>query len=243
MDDKGLIRSKGTLILLPTPIAAEADDAAFAGFDPAIIHPVRYFIVEEIRSARRFLRKIIPGFPIDESHFDLLNEHTPETEYQGMLLPLLEGHNVVLMSEAGMPCIADPGWQVVALAHQSGIRVKPLPGPSSIMQALMASGFTGQQFVFHGYLPVMPDQRAKALIQLEKDATLRGFTQIFIETPYRNQQMLNTMLRILRAETLICVATGLMTDDESITVQTVAKWRSSHLTLPKAPAVFLVYHA
>jgi len=202
---------------------------------------VRHFIVEEIRAARRFLRKIHPDFPIDACKFTMLNEHTTGSEYPELIQPLEEGFDVALMSEAGLPCIADPGWQLVALAHQMQIRVLPLPGPSSIMQALMASGMIGQQFVFHGYLPVQPAQRAKALQQIEKDSMQRRFTQIFIETPYRNQAMLNTILQTLHPDTRLCVASGIMSDSESIVSQSIDSWRMKPVTLSKLPSVFLIY--
>lgn len=230
----------GILILVPTPIAPESDDAARVGFDPERIVHVRHFIVEEARTARRFLRKLFPGFPIDSCQFSILNEHTPPGELPSMITPLLEGNDMVLMSEAGLPCVADPGWQVVALAHQASIKVRPLPGPSSLMQALMASGFTGQQFVFHGYLPVIPSQRAKSLLQIEKEATLHPYTHIFIETPYRNQQMLTTLIRILRPDTNLSVALGLMTTDETIISKPIISWKTDTPTLSKVPAVFLL---
>ena len=232
---------KGTLILVPTPIAPDSPEASFTAFDPDILLPIRYFIVEEIRSARRFLRKLHPDFPIDACQFTMLNEHTHTSDYPEMLHSLEEGHDTVLMSEAGLPCVADPGWQIVVLAHQSNIIVKPLPGPSSIMQALMASGFIGQQFVFHGYLPVAPAQRAKALQMIERDTVQRHFTQIFIETPYRNQQMLNTLIKTLHPDTRLCVASGLMSDTEYIRSQTIAEWSMSKASLSKNPAVFLIY--
>lgn len=231
----------GILLLVPTPISPESAHAAFTAFDPAILLPVRHFIVEEIRAARRFLRKIHPDFPIDACKFTMLNEHTAGSEYPELVQPLEEGFDVALMSEAGLPCIADPGWQIVALAHQMKIQVKPLPGPSSIMQALMASGFIGQQFVFHGYLPVQPAQRVRALQMLEKDSLQRHFTQIFIEAPYRNQQMLKSILQTLHPETRLCVASGIMSDSESIISQSIDSWRLEPVTLSKQPAVFLIY--
>lgn len=232
---------KGILLLVPTPISPDSAHAAFTAFDPDILLPVRHFIVEEIRAARRFLRKIHPDFPIDACKFTMLNEHTTGSEYPELIQPLEEGFDVALMSEAGLPCIADPGWQLVALAHQLQIRVIPLPGPSSIMQALMASGFIGQQFVFHGYLPIQPAQRAKALQQIEKDSLQRRFTQIFIETPYRNQAMLNTILQTLHPDTRLCVASGIMSDSESIVSQSIDSWRMKPVTLSKLPSVFLIY--
>lgn len=231
---------RGTLLLIPTPIAPECSDATRLAFDPDILAPIRFFVVEEARASRRFLRKVFPVFPIDECNFSILNEHTPQHEIPEMLQPLLNGMNVALMSEAGLPCVADPGWQLVSLAHQAGIRVKPLPGPSSIMLALMASGFSGQQFVFHGYLPVIPDQRAKTLLNLEKDALIRNYTQIFIETPYRNQHMLTSLIRVLNPATQLTVALGLMSEMESVVSKPVSEWKRDSITLPKIPAVFLI---
>lgn len=232
---------KGVLYLIPTPIAPESPDAVFTAFNPTLLQPIRHFVIEEIKSARRFLRKLFPDFPIDACQFTLLNEHTSKSEYADMLQPLLDGHNMGLMSEAGLPCVADPGWQIVALAHERGITVKPLAGPSSLMQGLMASGFIGQQFVFHGYLPVIPAQRVNMLKQIEKDALFRHYTQIFIETPYRNQQMLNSMVNTLRPDTWLCVASGIHTEQEFIKVLTIADWKATEVHLPKTPSVFLIY--
>jgi len=232
---------KGILYLIPTPIAPDSADASFTAFDPAILLPLRHFIVEEIKTARRFLRKLYPDFPIDSCQFTLLNEHTVKADYPDLLQPAFDGFNMVLMSEAGLPCVADPGWQIVALAHEAGINVKPMPGPSSLMQALMASGFIGQQFVFHGYLPVIPAQRVNMLKQIEKDALNKHYTQIFIETPYRNQQMLNSIINALRPDTMLCIASGIQTEQESIVVQTVADWKMNDVRLLKTPSVFLIY--
>ena len=171
----------------------------------------------------------------------LLDEHTHVTEFEKLLTPILRGNDTGLLSEAGCPAIADPGAGLVRLAHQKNIRIRPLVGPSSILLALMASGLNGQRFVFHGYLPVEPDRRARKLVQLEKDSVTREQTQIFIETPYRNQKLLESILLTCRGGTVLCIASNLTLAGETISTRTVNDWKQALPDLHNQPAVFLLY--
>jgi len=202
---------------------------------------IHHYVVEELRTARRFLKKVDHTIDIDALNFGLLNEHTAEGDIPALLAPLLEGHDLGLISEAGTPCIADPGASLVALAHENGIRVIPLSGPSSIILALMASGFNGQNFCFHGYLPVDARARNTAISKLEQDAYRLDQTQIFIETPYRNMKLLESILSTCRPETRLCIAASLTTTSEMIRTMSIAGWKKEPPAIHKEPAVFLLY--
>lgn len=228
----------GRLYLIPTPLDAESG----FGWDSMIketLQPLRCFIIEELRTARRHLRKAIPDFPIDECRFFTLNEHTSIKEVADLIAPLKEGHDMGLMSEAGMPAIADPGAALVRLCHQENIDVIPLPGPTSLMLALAASGFNGQRFRFHGYLPVKQPMRSQKIKEIEK-AALSGETQLFIETPYRNLQLLEDLIRICNANTLLCIAAGLTGPGQFVKTARIAVWKSMAPPIQKLPAVFLL---
>ena len=232
---------KGTLYLIPSLLGESPADAVFPPANREIISRVKYFVVEEIRTARRFLKKICPEIEIDSLTFTLYNEHSSSADASSFLEPLLKGEDAGIISEAGTPCVADPGSLVVRLAHESGIRVVPLVGPSSILLALMASGFNGQQFVFHGYLPIDKPVRAKRLREIESDILKKGQTQVFIETPYRNLQLLQAITETCQESTLLCLATSLTTPDESIITLTVKEWKKKKPELNKKPTVFLLY--
>jgi len=230
---------KGTLYLVPVTLGSE-------GFRHVIPEEVinktiklRIFIVEEIRTARRYLRLIDKNFPIDGCQFLVVNEHTPPDGIASLLGPLFEGKDIGLMSEAGLPCIADPGALVVKYAHTKGVTVVPLSGPSSIILALISSGFNGQNFTFNGYLPIKPAEREQKVKELEQ-LSRKGVSQIFMETPYRNQQMLDTVLRVCRDETLLCVAMDITLPSESISTKTVAQWKKNIPQIKDRYAVFVV---
>jgi 16S rRNA (cytidine1402-2'-O)-methyltransferase len=172
---------------------------------------------------------------------EVLDEHTRPAEFEKLLAPVLSGHDTGVLSEAGCPAIADPGTGLVRLAHQKNIRVVPLVGPSSILLALMASGLTGQQFVFHGYLPVEPDRRMKKLVQLEKESIARDQTQIFIETPYRNQKLLESIVLACLGGTLLCIASNLTLSGEFISTRTIKEWKHALPNLSNQPTVFLLH--
>lgn len=202
---------------------------------------LKYFIVEELRTARRFLKKLDKSTDIDALQFFVLNEHTDPAEIPGMLKPLADGLDMGLLSEAGMPCIADPGSGLVSAAHAHGIRVIPLSGPSSISLALAASGFNGQNFAFHGYLPIEEKKRIQAIRNLEHMVYRNDQTQIFIETPYRNMKMFESLLQACRPESMLCIAANITTSAEMIRSRSIAQWNKEAPDIHKKPVVFLLY--
>jgi 16S rRNA (cytidine1402-2'-O)-methyltransferase len=233
---------KGKLYLLPTPINDNDVFESVPNYNKEIIEPLRYFVVEEIRTARRFLRKLCPDFPIDDCTFFVLNEHTCQSaKWEELLQPLLNGNDMGLLSEAGLPCIADPGADFVWAAQQKNIQVVPLVGPSSITMALMASGLHGQQFAFHGYLPTDKTALADKLRKLENSSIQNNQTQLFMETPYRNNQLFDILLKTCRPDTRLCIACNISGKDEYIKTQSIAKWKNSPPpSLHKKPTVFAI---
>jgi len=219
---------KGKLYLLPTPINDNDVLESIPSYNKEIIEPLRYFVVEEIRTARRFLRKLCPNFPIDDSTFFILNEHTCQSaNWEELLQPLLNGNDMGLLSEAGCPCIADPGTDLVWAAQQKDIPVVPLVGPSSITMALMASGLHGQSFAFHGYLPTDKTALMDKLRKLENSSIQNNQTQLFMETPYRNNQLFDILLKTCKPDTRLCIACNISGKDEYIKTQRIAKWKNS----------------
>jgi len=230
----------GLLYLVPVPISGNdpVDELA-----PRVIRTVaglRYFIVENQRSARRFLSKVMEQQALDSSAFGILDEHTEAKEFQALLEPVLAGEDGAILSEAGSPCVADPGSDIVAIAHAKGVRIVPLPGPSSILLAVMASGMGGQRWAFRGYLPPDAPARERALKELETVSSRDGAAQVFIETPYRNDTMVASAVKVLAPETIFCTAVGLSEPSERVMMMKVAKWRSGIPVLGKTPAVFLL---
>lgn len=233
---------KSTLYLIPSLLGKASPKEIIPAANIKIIEDLSYFIVEDVRSARRFLKKLLPVINIDRLTFNILNEHTRPEEIPSMLGPLQEGHDIGLISEAGLPCVADPGSLLVSLAHQNGIRVTPLIGPSSLFLALMASGFNGQNFAFTGYLPIDKKERRMKIKELEASVYQYDQTQIFIETPYRNKHLLDSLLETCKPHTRICIAVDLTLPSELIISQTVQEWkRIKSLDFHKRPAVFLLY--
>ncbi|MBQ5778505.1 MAG: SAM-dependent methyltransferase [Paludibacteraceae bacterium] len=208
-----------------------------------ITNNIRHFIVENIRTARRFLRKINHTFPIDDCTFFELNQHTDRTKIASFLEPTKKGFDIGIISEAGCPAVADPGADVVAIAQRKGIRVIPLVGPSSILLSLMGSGFNGQSFAFIGYLPIENNARTKKIKQLESRAANEGQTQIFIETPYRNMKMLSEILNTCHNNTLLCIAADITLDTEYIKTHTIGEWKTKKELpdLNKRPCIFLIH--
>ena len=230
----------GKLYLIPTPLGAEGLSAVPIYWRP-ILHRLDYFIAERAKTARRFIKSTAPERPIDVLHFEELNKRTAESDIDGFLKPLLEGHDVGLLSEAGCPGVADPGSAVVARAHRLDIAVIPLVGPSSILLALMASGMNGQHFSFLGYLPPKQPALGKEIQRLEATARRQRSTQIFIETPYRNRALVEQLLRTLQPQTHLCIAADLTLPTEYIRTRTVAAWRQQEVPdLHKRPAIFLI---
>ena len=230
---------KGRIWLIPVTLGGNNYEDVIPGKALEITRGLRYFIVENLRSARRFLRLIDRHFPIDESVFYELNEHTSEADTLHFLEPIFKGHDIGLMSEAGLPGIADPGARIVAEAHRKRITVTPLSGPSSIIMALIASGMNGQNFTFNGYLPVKPAERAAKLRELEKKAH-EGFSQIFMETPYRNQAMLESIFAVCNQNSLLCIAADITLPSESIRTMKISEWEKNVPELRKRPVIFVL---
>lgn len=229
------------LYMLPVGLSEVSPEKALPAYNMEVMRSLRHFIVENVRTARRFLRACMCDFPIDECSFVELNGHTDPSAIPSFLQPLRDGHPMGLMSEAGCPGIADPGADVVAIAQREKLKVIPLVGPSSILMSLMASGFNGQGFAFCGYLPVKPDERTKAIKELENRARRSGQTQIFIETPYRNNALLHSLATTLAADTMLCVAADITAPDEYIATRKAAAWKTDIPDLNKRPAIFLIH--
>jgi 16S rRNA (cytidine1402-2'-O)-methyltransferase len=205
----------------------------------SLTRQLRYFIVEDIRSARRYLRLIDKEFPINDTVFYELNEHTRDEEIADFLIPVINGSDTGIMSEAGLPGIADPGARIIALAHNKNITVIPLSGPSSILLALISSGLNGQNFTFNGYLPIKPAERSAKLRELEKNAD-SGYAQIFMETPYRNQKMFESIIGTCRNETKLCIATDITLPAESIRTMRISEWKRNLPMLNDKLVVFVL---
>lgn len=230
----------GNLYLIPTKLGESDYTAVFPELNREIILSIKTFIIEDIRSTRRFLKSLKYPGNFDDVQFHILNEHTHEEETYDYLENIFKGENIGLLSDAGMPCIADPGNIIVQRAHKENIKVTPLIGPSSIFLALAASGFNGQEFSFHGYLPIKEAERTKKLKELEKKIWQSKQTQIFIEAPYRNQKIFESILKICNAETMLCIACDLTLKDEYIKTKAVSEWRKYNPPIQKRPAVFLL---
>lgn len=229
------------LYLIPVTLGDTPVDQVLPSYNHDVIMQIRHFIVEDIRSARRFLRQVDRTFPIDDSEFMEMGKHADAQRFASYLKPLEEGHPVGVISEAGCPAVADPGADVVAIAQRRGLRVIPLVGPSSMIMAVMGSGLNGQSFAFNGYLPVDAADRAKRLKSLEARAWNEQQTQLFIETPYRNKKMFDTLLSTLRPQTRMCIAAGITTSEEYIHTHTIQEWKKKTLPdLSKVPAIFLI---
>jgi 16S rRNA (cytidine1402-2'-O)-methyltransferase len=231
----------GTLYLIPSLLGDSPVGKVIPAFNMNIIRTLRYFIVEEIRTARRFLKQLYPDIDINTIQFLINNEHSTGNDQSLCIEPLLRGSDTGLLSEAGMPCIADPGAEIVKLAHDHNIKVIPLIGASSLLLSLMGSGFNGQNFVFHGYLPIDKISRIKKIREIEKSVYTSNQTQIFIEAPYRNFQLFEAITEACSDNTRLCVATDLTMESEVIKVQTIRNWKGKHPDIHKKPTVFLLY--
>ena len=231
---------QGTLYLIPTALGGDAK----SGLSPGTLqrlHSLDTFVVENAKSARQFLKAAGYPHPLQDVRMRVLDEHTPDAALPELLAPLLEGKDCGLLSEAGCPAVADPGALLVRRAHEHGIRVVPLVGPSALLLALMASGLNGQRFAFHGYLPVEAAERRRRLQDLERESQRADCTEIFIETPYRNDTLFRAILDACRDETLVCVATDISMPTESILTRPVKAWRRSVPALDRRPTVFLLH--
>ena len=231
---------KGKLYLVPSPLGDNAPEEVIPGPVLEILGRIGTFVVEETRTARRYLSRAGLKGHIDGLEFHELNEHTSREEIEGYLSLFDGGNDVALISEAGLPAVADPGAQLVALAHRHGIVVIPLVGPSSLMLALMSSGLNGQSFAFCGYLPAKRDERRSKLKSIEKISAASGQTQIFIETPYRNDSMMEDILSVCRPETRLCIAADITLPDAFIRTASIGEWKKSGVTIGKRPCVFII---
>jgi 16S rRNA (cytidine1402-2'-O)-methyltransferase len=225
-----------TLYLLPTPLCDENILQLTVPYNISVIHSCKYFVVEELKTARRFLKTIDRNINIDELIFSELNEHTSPQELLEVFKTTLQHENVILMSEAGCPGVADPGAALVQMAHKQNIKVVPLIGPSSILMAVMAAGLNGQNFAFNGYLPKEKSDRAKKIKLLEKLSSDQS--QWFIETPYRNMQLFDELLVTLNGNTKLCIAVNITAANEFIKTKTISNWKKEKPGLNKIPCVF-----
>lgn len=229
----------GRLFLIPAAISAGTQDNVVPPQVRKHLSEIENFLAEDIRTARRYLSSLKVYETVERLSFSVLDKSTKEAELQELFRPVFEGRNVGVLSESGCPGIADPGAIAVRFAHQHGIQVIPLVGPSAILLGLMASGLNGQRFAFHGYLPVQTPEAAKAIRDFEKESRMKTQTQIFIETPYRNNALFVNLLKTLQPETQLCLAVDVTGEQEFIKTQSIRQWRSEPVILPKIPAVFL----
>ena len=227
---------------MPTLLGATSAEYVIPQGTLETVRTLRFFVVENIRTARRMLSKMHMPCPIDELEFVELDKHNPHNpDLMTYLGKALKGQDIGLMSEAGTPCVADPGALIVELAHQAGIQVVPLTGPNAMILALMASGFNGQSFCFHGYLPIKNPERAQKIKALERQSMANDETEMFIETPFRNNAMIEDILKCCHPNTMLCVASDITMEDEKIVSKPIFDWKSIKYDWNKKPAVFLIY--
>jgi 16S rRNA (cytidine1402-2'-O)-methyltransferase len=232
---------KAVLYLIPVLLGDTSVERVIPEFNKRIVSELKFFIVENIRSARRFMKKCDPGIDIDSLTFYELNKHTNKKDIEGYLAPMKSGNSMGVISEAGCPAIADPGAEVVAIAQKKGYKVVPLVGPSSLLMAVMASGFNGQSFAFHGYLPIDSSKRVSKIKYLEMQSYKDDQTQLFIETPYRNQKLAEDIIENCKPHTQLCIAMNISCDDEWIVTKSVKSWKGNLPDMQKTPTVFLIY--
>lgn len=232
---------KAALYLIPVLLGDTSVERVIPEFNKRIVSELKFFIVENIRSARRFMKKCDPDIDIDSLTFYELNKHTNKKDIEGYLAPMKSGNSMGVISEAGCPAIADPGAEVVAIAQKKGYKVVPLVGPSSLLMAIMASGFNGQSFAFHGYLPIDSSKRVSKIKYLEMQSYKDDQTQLFIETPYRNQKLAEDIIENCKPHTQLCIAMNISCDDEWIVTKSVKSWKGNLPDMQKTPTVFLIY--
>jgi 16S rRNA (cytidine1402-2'-O)-methyltransferase len=230
---------RGKLFLIPTVIAENTQEGVIPTSVKNELINIRHFLAEDVRTARRYLSSLKIYDSIEPLQFSVLNKDTREADLSEMFAPIVKGENLGVLSESGCPGIADPGALAAKYAHQNGIQVVPLTGPSSILLALMASGLNGQRFAFHGYLPIDSKELLNAIKEFEKESRSKNQTQIFIETPHRNNQLFANLIKALSPETLLCIAVDITGLQESIQTFPVREWKQRLKELPKVPVVFL----
>ena len=227
----------GNLFLIPTYLSESNDSSFLSPMISDVVKNCQHYFVENLRTARRFISSLKTGVVIEDLSFYQLDKKSSWDDMYPLFEPIREGFDMAVMSEAGVPCLADPGNLAVTFAHQNQIRVVPLPGASSIQMALIASGFNGQQFSFHGYLPIDKQERKRKIKELEQQAS-SGYTQLFMETPYRNQALLKDIIHVCRPDTLLSIASDISGKSEFIRSQPVSRWKSSPVDIHKIPAIF-----
>lgn len=232
---------QASLFLIPVTLGDTEHRRVLPEYNLEVIRGIRHFVVENVRTARRFLKKADPAIVIDELTFYELNKHTSPEVVAGYLAPLAKGESVGVISEAGCPAVADPGADVVAIAQRKRYPVVPLVGPSSIILSVMASGFNGQSFAFHGYLPIDANERMNVIKKLEGRIYSENQTQLFIETPYRNQKLVEELIKLCRPSTKLCIASNITCADEFIQTRPVKDWAGKVPDLAKKPTIFLIY--
>lgn len=232
--------NKPKVYLIPVPLADIEHHTCLPEMNRLIVSSLRYFIVENIRSARRFLRTAEKSINIDELTFFELNKHTTKEAISAFLTPMQRGESIGIISDAGCPAVADPGSDIVAIAQAKGYSVVPLVGPSSILMALMGSGFNGQRFAFLGYLPIDDNARSNTIRELEHRLYSTGETQIFIETPYRNLRLVEDLIRLCKKQTKLCIACNITSPDAILQTKTLAQWKGNIPDLHKKPTIFVL---
>ncbi len=235
------MKNAGILYLIPTTLGDNEPLEVLPMSVKKIIEQVDHYIVENEKSARRFIKKISPRKSQPSLHIKILDKYTDDLELQHYLDDCSKGHNVGLLSEAGVPAVADPGATIVKLAHQKGIKVRPLVGPSSIVMAMMSSGLNGQNFAFNGYLPIDKAERKRSIKQLEKLSSDKDQSQLFIETPYRNEKLFEDLKQTLLAGTQLCIAVDITLSTEYIRTMSVEEWKRVKIDLHKRPAIFIIH--
>jgi 16S rRNA (cytidine1402-2'-O)-methyltransferase len=231
--------TKGKLFLIPNVISESTEEAVIPVGVKTVLKDLSYFLAEDIRTARRYLSSLNIYSSIEPLNFRVLNKDTSSQELSELMLPINEGHDIGILSESGCPGIADPGALAIEYAHQQNIKVVPLVGPSSILLALIASGLNGQQFAFHGYLPIDAKEAQQKIKELERESKAKNQTQIFIETPYRNNSVFDHFVKSLHADTRLTVALDLTGKNETVLNKTINQWKKANVNWPKSPAVFL----
>ena len=228
---------QGKLYLIPTYLSSDNDASFLSPSVTEILKNTKHYFVENIRTARRFISSLKAGITIEDLEFYTLDKKSNWDQMYPLFEPARNGEDMAVISEAGLPCLADPGNLAVSFAHQTHIKVVPMPGASSIQRALIASGFNGQKFTFHGYLPIDKSPRQQKIRELEK-LSQTGYTQLFMETPYRNQQLIKDILKTCRPDTLLSIAANITGNEEKILTQPISKWQKTDIQIHKIPAIF-----
>lgn len=227
----------GKLFLIPTYLSSDNDASFMSPMVTEVLKNTKHYFVENVRTARRFISSLKAGITIEELEFQILDKKSNWDQMYHLFEPIRNGLDMAVISEAGVPCLADPGNLAVSFAHQTNIQVVPMPGTSSIQMALIASGFNGQKFTFHGYLPIDRNPRQQKIRELEK-LSQSGYTQLFMETPYRNQQLIKDILKTCRPDTLLSISADISGSNEKILTQPISKWQKTDIQIHKIPAIF-----